>query len=139
MVTRLHRGVLPSKSAGHPLSSLQRTPFLPSHSPSQVAIGVSVGIGHPLGLVAVHQERGRQVFRPVGTEQSQPSPPSNNHLPRGQRDAWSPGSGYFLPPQSELLRGLWLEKRCPTAPHPHLPLNLCGRGKEQPVHTGDWV
>lgn len=34
-------------------------------------------------------------------------------------------AGYFLPPQSELLRGLWLEKRCPALPpHPQLPLNL---------------
>lgn len=45
-ITRLPWGIPSSESAGCPLSSLQRTPFLPSvHRPSQVAIGTAVGTG----------------------------------------------------------------------------------------------
>lgn len=59
MVIRLHGDILPSKSAGHPLSSPQRAPFLPSHSPSQVAVGASVGIGHSDWSLSTRREADR--------------------------------------------------------------------------------
>lgn len=63
------------------------------------------------------------------------APPSNNHLPRGQPRCLTLDSRDFLLPQSELLRGLWLEKRCPATPtstlHSHLLPNLSvQRGRE---------
>lgn len=122
VVIRQHWGVLPSKSAGHPLSSLQRTPFLPSHSPSQVAIGASVGTGRcPPGERQTGPQHSRNRTAPALPLPAITTSPEASEVP-GHLAA-----GYFLPPQSELLRGLWLEERCPTIPHPHLPLHLCGR------------
>lgn len=74
---------------------------------------------------------------PPGERQTGPQPRRNRTVPALPLPAITtspeasevPGHlavGYFLPPQSELLRGLWLEKRCPTVPRP--PSVVEGRG-----------
>lgn len=75
LITRLHLGILPSKSAGCSLSSLQRIPFLPSvHSPSQVVIEVLRGLVLHSDWPLPTRGEGRQVFSPVGAEQAQLCP-----------------------------------------------------------------
>lgn len=117
--------------------SLWKTPVLASvHPLSQVAIGAALGLVLYSQLVIAHSGSSQTALPPSRGRVGPALPlPAINTSPEASRGVWPLGSRDFLPPQSELLRGPWLEKGAQPHAHPSCsPASpqLWQRGQEQP-------
>ena len=117
--------------------SLWKTPVLASvHPLSQVAIGAALGLVLYSQLVIAHSGSSQTALPPSRGRVGPALPlPAINTTPEASRGVWPLGSRDFLPPQSELLRGPWLEKGAQPHAHPSCsPASpqLWQRGQEQP-------
>ena len=135
LISRLHWGVLRPESAEHPLS-LENT--CPGLGPSPFSGGdwgcSGTGPLLPTGHCPLWEQSDSSSPSRGRAGPALPLPAINTSA-EASRGVWPLGSRDFLPPQSEPLRGLWLEKGAQPHAHPSCspasPL-LWQRGGEQP-------